>query len=229
MKRIISLSIIGILFAIVLYYSYQFDNLFRIFFFLILGISFSVIFYKTTTGNYTDYQKNKKAISYLPTLIGIGFILLNVGIYYHFENKLNSPSLIKAQNHGVYADFKVNGQYIIKSGSWATKIHQYGTYKLEDNIIIADKLKYDDVLVSNRFLISFIQNSDLTNLLEIESFESGKYLLQIDSSGNEIKNKLLNFDKEHNKIFSSYKFEITEDNRKHSNAGKTENGIMPNN
>ena len=229
MKRIISLSIIGILFAIVLYYSYQFDNLFRIFFFLILGISFFFIFYKTTTGNYTDYKKNQKAISYLPTLIGIGFILLNIGIYYHFENKLNLPSLIKAQNHGVYADFKENGQYIIKSGSWATKVHQYGTYKLEDNIIIADKLKYDDVLVSNRFLISFIQNSDLINQLEIENFKSGKYLLEIDSNGNEIKNRLIDFDKEHNEIFGSYKFEITEDNRKHSNAGKIENGIKPNN
>ncbi|RCW89707.1 hypothetical protein [Winogradskyella arenosi] len=214
MKRITSLSIIGILFAIVLYYSYQFDNLFRIFFYLILGISFSVIFYKTIIGNYTDYRNNKKAISYLPTSIGIGFILLNFGIYYHFEKKLNLPSLIKAQNHGVYADFKENGEYIIKSGSWATKVHQYGTYKLEDNIIIVDKLKFDDVLVSNRFIITTIQNLDLTNPTEIENFESGKYLLEIDSKGNEIKNRLLNFDKEHNEIFGSYKFEITLDNRK---------------
>jgi hypothetical protein len=214
LKRIISLSIIGILFAIVLYYSYQFDNLFRIFFYLILGILFTVVFYKTALENHTEYKNTNKKNSYLPILIGIGFILLNIGIYIHFENKLNLPSLIKAQNHGVYADFKENGEYIIKSGSWATKIHQYGTYKLEDNIIIVDNLKFDDVLVSNRFLISSIQNSDLTNPTEIENFESGKYLLEIDSNGNEIKNRLLDFDKEHRKIFGSYKFEITEDNRK---------------
>jgi hypothetical protein len=198
----------------VFYYSYQFDNLFRVFFYLILGITFSLVFYKTVLGNYADYQKTKKTINYLPTLIGIGFILLNFGIYIHFENKLNSPSLIKAQNHGVYADFKENGEYIIKSGSWATKVHQYGTYELKDNIIIVDKLKFDDVLVSNRFIITSIQNSDLTNPTEIKNFESGKYLLEIDTNGNEIKNRILDFDKEHRKIFGSYKFEITEDNRK---------------
>jgi hypothetical protein len=85
---------------------------------------------------------------------------------------------------------------------------------LEDNIIIVDKLKYDDVLVSNRFIITTIQNSALINPPEIENFESGKYLLEIDSNGNEIKNRLIDFDKEHNEIFGSYKFEITEDNRK---------------
>ena len=181
---------------------------------MILGIIFFIVFYKTTIENYTDFKKNKKPINYLPTLIGIGFIILNIGIYNHFENKLNLPSLIKAENYGVYADFKENGEYIIKSGSWATKVHQYGTYKLEDNVIIVDKLKYDDVLVSNRFIITTIQNSDLTNQTEIENFESAKYLLEIDSKGNEIKNRIIHFDKENNEIFSSYKFEITEDNRK---------------
>ncbi len=200
MKRIISLSITGILFAIVLYYSYQFDNLFRVFFYLILGTLFFIVFYKTVFENYADYRKTKEKIRYLPTLIGMGIILLNLGIYIYFENKLNLPTLIKAQNHGVYADFKTNGEYIIKSGSWASKVHQYGTYKLEDNIIIASNLKFDDVLVSNRFKIQHIQTSELTNPTEIQNYQSDKYLLEIDSNGNE--------------IIGSYKFEITEDNRK---------------
>jgi len=213
LKRIISLSIIGILFTIVLYFSYQNDNLFRMLFYVILGILFIYKFYKTVLENNVDFKKTKKATSYLSALIGIGFILMNIGIYIHFENKLNSPSLIKAQNHGVYADFKKNGDYIIKSGSWATKVHQYGTYKLKDSIITADKLKFDDVLVSNKFVIRSIQNSDFTNSTAIENLKSGQYILEIDQNGNEIKNRLLDFDKENNKIFGSYKFEITEDNR----------------
>lgn len=213
LKRITTLSIIGILFATVLYFSYQYDNLFRMLFYLILGILFSYIFYKTVLENNVDFKKTKKTTSYLPVLIGIGFILLNIGIYIYFENKLNLPSLIKAQNHGLYADFKKNGDYIIISGSWAMKVHQYGTYELKDSIITAEKLKFNDVLVSNRFVIRFIRNSDFTNPTEIKDFKSGQYILQIDQNGNEIKDRLLDFDKERNKIFGSYKFKITEDNR----------------
>ncbi|MEO1032685.1 MAG: hypothetical protein AAFX55_14830 [Bacteroidota bacterium] len=214
MKRIIILSIIGILFGFVLYYSYQYDNLFRTFIYLILGVLWIFIFFKTIQENSASFKKSKKVVNYFPTLIGIILIVINFGIYIHFESKLNLPTLIKAQNHGVYADFKKNGEFIIKSGSWATKVHQYGTYTLEENVITVDKLKFDDVLVSNRFKISSIQNSDLTIPTEIENFKSGKYLIEIDQKGNEIKNRLLDFDKEHRKIFGSFKFEIIEDNRK---------------
>ncbi len=214
MIRSFTLLFIGIIFSIVLYKSYQYDNLFRVFIFSILGVIWLTVFIYTTLKDRKLFNVNKKIISYLPSFFGILSFLVVFGIYYYYENKINSPSLIKAQNHGVYADFKKNGKYIIKSGSWATKIHQYGTYKLDENIIIIDNLKLDDVLVSNRFKICSIQNSDLTNPTEAENFRSGKYLIEIDQKGNEIKNRLLDFDKEHRKIFGSFKFEITEDNRK---------------
>lgn len=74
-------------------------------------------------------------------------------IFLYYQGKLNSPTFIKAQRHGVYADFKTDGTYIIKSGSWASKIHVYGKYTVHDSIIEIDRSGIDQILVSNRLLI----------------------------------------------------------------------------
>ena len=103
---------------------------------------------------------------------------------------------MKAENHGVYAYFKKNGEYIIKSGSWASKKHFYGNYTIKDSIIIVDRNYFDDVLVTNKFVIRKIKNA-------FGKDDKGKiknYLLQLDKNGKEINN--------------NYLFEIVEDNRK---------------
>ncbi len=91
---------------------------------------------------------------------------------------------------------KKNGEYIIKSGSWASKKHFYGNYTIKDSIIIVDRNYFDDVLVTNKFVIRKIKNA----FGEDDKGKIKNYLLELDKNGKEINN--------------NYLFEIVEDNRK---------------
>ena len=208
-KKIL-ITISGILFAYILFQSYHFDNIFQIFFYIILGGIGLYILFNGVFNDIEKYKKTKKIKSYSITLIGTFMVILNVGIYIYYEIKLNSQSLLKAENHGVYVDLKKNGEYIIKSGSWASKKHFYGEFYIKDSVITLDKKYFDNVLVTNRYVIRNIINAKGYD----ESGENKKYLIQVNQKGVEINNA---FDYEFNperKIYYSYKFEITEDNRK---------------
>ncbi|MFM9989319.1 hypothetical protein [Flavobacterium sp.] len=119
--------------------------------------------------------------------------------------KLNFQTLFKVEN-GIYADFKKNGEYIIKSGSWASQKHFYGKYSIIDSIIILDRTDFNDKIVSNRFAIRNHKGKKNENLKE--------YMVQIDNQGNEIKNFLTYEIKPIREIYVSYEYEIVEDNRK---------------
>ena len=183
--RIFIIIILGSVYALVLFNSYQKDNLFAIFIYLIIGIFGAIFFYKTILKDKSDYLKRKTLNCYLPTFVGIIFIILNIGIYLNFKIKEYKPTLLKAENHGLYADFKKNGTYIIKSGSWAGKTHFYGTYSIKDSLIILDKTDFDKVLFTNKLIIQ--KNKNLN------------YIIQIDNKGIELND--------------NFRFEITLDNR----------------
>ena len=194
--KIFILTISGILFAYILYNSYHSDNLFQIFFYIILGGIGLYILFNGIFNDIEKYKKSKELKSFSVTLIGIFLVILNFGIFSYYEIKLNLPTLLKAENHGVYADFKKNGEYIIKSGSWASKKHFYGNYTIKDSIIIVDRNYFDDVLVTNKFVIRKIKNP----FGEDDKGKIKNYLLELDKNGKEINN--------------NYLFEIVEDNRK---------------
>ncbi len=208
MKEISKISILttsGILFAYVLFQSYHFDNLFQIFFYLIFGgiglfILFNGIFYEIE-----KYKKTKELKSFPLTFIGIILVILNLGIFGYYEMKLNSQTLFKVQN-GMYGDFKKNGEYIIKSGSWASKKHFYGKYIIKDSILTIDKTGLSDKIISNRFAIRKYKPAENDSIKE--------YLIQIDKKGTEIKNLLSYEIKPTREIYVSEKFDIVEDNRK---------------
>jgi len=182
-------TIFGAAFTCVLYASYHYDNIFRHFFFVVFGLVVLYFFYK----NFFDLAGNFKSIKTLKNdytfKSGIIVILINISIFGFYELKLNSETLLKASNNSLYADFKKNGQYIIKSGNWASKTHFYGSYKLQNSIIILDKPYFDEILASEKLKIH----------KSIENGKSKLKLFQLDS--NEI-------------IKAKYSFEITEDNRK---------------
>ena len=194
--KIFILTISGILFAYILYNSYHSDNLFQIFFYIILGGIGLYILFNGIFSDIEKYKKTKELESFYVTLIGTFLVILNFGIFSYYEIKLNSPTLLKAENHGVYAYFKKNGEYIIKSGSWASKKHFYGNYTIKDSIIIVDRNYFDDVLVTNKFVIRKIKNA----FGEDDKGKIKNYLLELDKNGKEINN--------------NYLFEIVEDNRK---------------
>ena len=194
--KIFLLTISGILFTYILYQSYHFDNIFQIFFFIILGGIILFLFFNGIFIEIDKYKKTNELKSYSLTFIGIILVILNLGIFSYYEMKLNSQTLLKAENHGVYADFKKNGEYIIKSGSWASKKHFYGKFEIKDSIIKVDRKSFDEILVTDKFVIRKIKNAFGEN----DNERIRNYLIELNRNGKEIDNNC--------------KFEIVEDNRK---------------
>ena len=208
--KIFTLTICGILFAYILFQSYHYDNILEFFLYVILGGIGLFILFNGIFNDIETYKKTKELKSYSLTFIGTILVILNLGIFSYYEIKLNSQTLLKAENHGVYADFKKNGDYIIKSGSWASKEHFYGKYSIKDSLIKVDRKKFDDVLVTDKFVIRKIINA----FGEDDKGKTRNYIIELDQNGKEIKNRLVDFDKSKNEIYDSFKFEIIEDNRK---------------
>ena len=194
--KIFILTISGILFAYILFQSYHYDNLFQIFFYIILGGIALFILFNGIFSDVEKYKKTKKLKSYSLTFIGIILVILNLGIFSYYEIKLNSKTLLKAENHGVYADFKKDGKYIIKSGSWASKKYFYGEFIIKDSIIKVDRKYFDNIIITDQFVIRKIKNA----FGEDDKGKIRNYLIELNQNGKEIDN--------------NYKFEVVEDNRK---------------
>jgi hypothetical protein len=171
----------------------------------ILGLIGFYHFYKVIFNEIETYKKTKRLKSYISTFAGIILVILNLGIYLHYEIKLKSETLFKTEN-GFYGDFKKNGEYVIKNGSWASKTHFYGNYSIKDSILTLDKIGLDDEIISNRFAIRKYKT--------VENDSIKEYLIQIDKNGKEIKNFLTYEIKPTREVYISPKYDIVEDNRK---------------
>ena len=208
--KLFTLTTCGILFACILYQSYHFDNIFQIFFYIIFGGIGLFLLFNGIFNEVEKYKKTTKLKSFTLTFVGIILVILNCGIFSFYEMKLNAQTLVKTENKVVYADFKRNGEYIIKSGSWASKKYFYGNYSIKDSIINLDRKEFDNILISNKFVIRKIASVSSKN----RKCEEKNYLVQLDQNGMEIKNKVVDFDESKNEIYDSFKFGISEDNRK---------------
>ena len=208
--KIITLSISGILFTYILFKSYHYENIFEIFFYVILGGIGLYTFYNGIFNDIEKYKKTKELKSFSLTIIGIILIVLNLAIFIFYEIKLSSRSLLEAENHGVYFHFNNRNEYIIRSGGYGDSKRFYGKYSINDSIITLDKKYFDDVLVTNRYVIRNIINAKGYD----ESGKNKNYLIEINQKGLEIKNAFQYEFNPQRKIYYSYKFEITKDNRK---------------
>ena len=172
-----------------------------------LGVIWLFCFYriiKNERRNSTVQFKLKKHFLSILSVLTLVPILL---IYLHYQKKLNVPTLIKAQRHGVYADFKTDGSYIIKSGAWASRRHFYGAYTLNDSLIQIDTTNLDNVVSSGRFLIKNTNLEKEKYRPDYDKLNTEKYLVQIDKNGKEILARKI-----HEETLP-YKFEIVVDNR----------------
>ena len=77
-------------------------------------------------------------------------------------------------------------------------------------MITVDKKKFDDVLITDKFVIRKIINAFGEN----DNRKIRNYLIQLNENSKEIKNRLTDYDKSKKEIYDSYFFEIIEDNRK---------------
>lgn len=150
-KRIIELIIIGGLLMFILYRSYHVDNIFAVFFYLILGILEIILLSKVISENFREFKKNKRIKSLIPTFVAFFIVCVTISLYVYYENLERSKTYIHAVGNGLIIDLKENGKYIIKSGSWGGRIHHYGNYKIEDSIIVLDKNKFGEIKTSGEF------------------------------------------------------------------------------
>ena len=150
-KRIMQLTIVGGLFLFIIYRSYHVDNIFALFFYSILGILEILLLSNVIPEDFTDFKKNRKIQTLIPTFLAFIIIFLNLGVYLYYENLQNSKTYIQASGNGLNIDLKEDGKYIIKSGSWGGRISYYGNYKKEDGIIHLDKNKFGKINISGAF------------------------------------------------------------------------------
>lgn len=194
-SKIFTLVVSGILFSYILFQSYHYDNILKIFMFIIVGgIGLFTFFY----GAYKDFEKYKKTKdlkSFCLTTIGVSLIILNIGIFSYYETRINTKSILKTEYGNIIADFKTDKTYIIKIGSWASKKHFYGTYSINDSLINLDRKCNNQEEISDKLII----RKNKTGIQNVKNQKIESYLIGIDKNGNEINDSEL---------------KIIEDNRK---------------
>lgn len=199
--RIIPLTFFGTWFTYKLYKSAEEDFIFDGFVFLFIGFVGLSIFIWTIRKDRKEFNTSRKLTSYLPTFIGLLFILTNITLLYYQDKKRNSPTLISGFYDGGYngfsVDFKTDGNYVMANGSGLGQSYFYGTYSLKDSIITIDKSNIDNCIKTNKLVIrteNYYQK-DSIDLLK----SNANYIMQVDNNGNEIDNE--------------FRFRVTEDNR----------------
>ena len=177
----------GILFAYVLFQSYHYDNILKIFILIIFGGIGLYIFYNGIFDDIENHKITKDLKSYKLTFIGLFLVILNLGIFSYYEIKINTKSLLKTEYGNIIADFKTDKNYIIQIGSWASKKHFYGNYTLNDSLIILDRKCKNREEISDKLVIRQNKNE----IKNTESLKIRNYLIGIDKNGNEISNSEL--------------------------------------
>ncbi|WKZ77371.1 MAG: hypothetical protein QY319_09515 [Candidatus Kapaibacterium sp.] len=204
--RIILLTIFGTWFAYKLYKTTQDDFFLDGIILFVIALVGLLIFIWTIREDSKGFKTSRKMTCYVPTSIGLLFILTNVGLFYYQDSKTNSPTLISGFYDGGFngfsVDFKTDGNYVMANGSGLGQSYFYGTYSIKDSIITIDKSNIDNCIKTNKLVIR-TENyypKDSVDLLKSKA----NYITQVDDNGIEI-------DKE-------FRFRVTEDNR--INTGK---------
>jgi hypothetical protein len=169
------------------------------------------MFYKIAGEDIRRYRQKPRDVSYWKTGICLLSLIPLLFIYQFYNSKISVSNLIQAQRHGVYAYFKTNGTYFIRSGSWGSRKHFYGNYTIKDSTIILDRSNFDDVLVSNTLVIRHSDMEYEKTRPDYDRIKTDKYLVQLDSNGHQIIARCINIYGVEDCI--PYKFEIVDSMR----------------
>lgn len=195
------------------YNSYQGDNLFEIFIYSGLGALWVYCFFRIMQEDIRLFKARRSFIAFWKTCICLLSLTPLFVIYFHFQPKLDAPTLLFASNHGVYADFKTDGTYFIRSGSWASRKYYYGKYTLNDSVIKLDRPGFDNILVSNTLIIRNTNADDEKQYPTPFRMETPLYLVQSNLFGDGI-HTFKTIDSAGNRVDVPERFKITTDNRK---------------
>ena len=203
--RIILLTIFGTWFTYKLYQTAQ-ESFFLDDIILPLIATIGLLIFIWTIGkDRKGFKTTQKLTSYLPTSVGLLFILTNIVLLYYQDSKINSPTLIRGFYDGGFngfsVDFKTDGNYVMANGSGLGQSYFYGTYSIKDSIITIDKSNIDNSIKTNMLIIKTenYYQKDSIDLLK----SNANYITQVDNNGTEI-----------NKEF---RFRVIEDNRSGGN------------
>lgn len=197
--RSLPLIILGSWFAYKLHKSSEGDFFGDGFVLLFIGLVGLFFFIRTIFRDTREYKLTKSITDYIPTIIGLCFIMLISGIYYYQYKRDNAPTLLRAfydgGHNGFSIDFKANGEYIMANGSGLGQNYFYGTYVIADSVITLDTKNIDNVIKSDILLIS-----------------TSKYYLQ--DSGSRKANYLTQVDENGKEVDEDFRLRIIQDNRK---------------
>lgn len=201
--RIIPLTVFGTWFTFKLYKSVLEDFFFDGIVFLFIGVIGLSIFIWTIRKDIQEYKVLKTITSFLPTMTGLSFIMIIIVLHLYQDNKINSPTLIRAFYDGGYngfsIDLKENGNYIMANGSGLGQSYFYGKYSIKDSIITLDKSNIDKVIRTNKLVIRTVTNIFQQDTIEGEDTTYTDWIFQIDKNG-----KIIDKD---------FRFRVTDNNR----------------
>jgi hypothetical protein len=139
----------------------------------------------------------------LTTLIGLVLILSNIGLFYILDSRTNAPTLLKGFYDGGFnrfmVDFNKNGNYVMANGSGLGQSYFYGSYSIQDSVIILNVSNIDNCIKTNTLLVQKYQGYDsVSNDSSLIPY-SANYIVQLDG-----KKRVMKYE---------FKFCVIEDNR----------------
>lgn len=188
MKKTVRIILITLLGISILYREVkQIDNTFFLDDFINLGLEITALLFLVWT-IYKDrkqYLLDKNWTAFLPTTIGILFILGLFITLYTFSLRDKSPVKFSCVSkivyfNGVHIDFREDGTYKLDNFCMGSNFFR-GKYTFKDSIITLDKNNIDKVIETSRLFIR--ADGDTDSLGNIE-----KSIYQIDANGKIILN-----------------------------------------
>jgi len=134
--------------------------------------------------DYNSYKITRTSKYLIGPVLGLIFLITIIGINWKNESDLNKPTLVRVfydgDFNGTGIDFKTDGTYILDNSAIGLSDYTYGNYKISGQKITLDKNEIDNVIKTDLLEIKDIKEDGI-------DYIAGKYLLQIDPNGNEIK------------------------------------------
>lgn len=144
------------------------DNVFILDLYVEFAISFIFLIslIATILRDKKEYKLTKSNSSFLPTIVGLLFVLSFFVTNYLLTARDKSPILIQANYDGGFNgcgfEFREDGTYKFFNGSGLGVDYFRGNFTIKDSIITLDKSDIDNVIKSKFLAIRPYQNSDTT-------------------------------------------------------------------
>ncbi|MCD4792491.1 MAG: hypothetical protein K8R54_04600 [Bacteroidales bacterium] len=188
-SKVIRLIVIVIIGTVLTYLTYQSKFSTFIFDLIIFGI-ISVIGLSIWVWALLSDTKRFRILnikSLLTPTIGLVFVAIILTLNLSIKSTFDKPTLLKifydGDFNGTGIDFKTDGTYIFDNSAIGLNEYEYGTYKIEGDLITLDKNKIDNIIKTDRLEVRTkeIKYSD--------GIRKEKYAFQVNKNGDKLDNE----------------------------------------